>query len=175
MWTDVLYLLFKRYESIILSMNPEILECHCCKHIDVWMYINCPCILLHTNLLLSQACSKLPKYLLRSCQHLSAQQLEKLWCISSVSFRPWPEHPFLWGAEGIKKQSQLFSTDLWRSLSCQSTTKGLKVVDKWSSFKDWKDWSALMVFQMQQICCLILSSTLGINVYLCRNSKKKKS
>lgn len=64
------------------------------------------CTLLDTSLLLSQACCKLPKYLPRSCQHLSVQQLERLWCISSMSFRPWPEHPFPWRAEGIKKKNK---------------------------------------------------------------------
>lgn len=85
------------------SVNPKCLECHCCKHSDVWMHINCssPHTLLHTNLLLSQACCKLPKYLPCSCQHLSVQQLERLWCISSMSFRPSPEHPF---PEGQKRK-----------------------------------------------------------------------
>lgn len=102
------------------SVNPKCLECHCCKHADVWMYINCPCTLLHTNLLLSQACCKLPKYLLCSCQHLSAEQLEKLWCISSVSFRPWPEHPFFSEGQRALKTKPVI---LFRSVTLVALSK----------------------------------------------------
>lgn len=121
------------------SVNPKCLECHCCKHSDVWMHINCssPHTLLHTNLLLSQACCKLPKYLPCSCQHLSVQQLERLWCISSMSFRPSPEHPFPEGQRGRKRgeknpsqTTQLFSS-LWILLSWQWQVE--KILDKWSS------------------------------------------
>lgn len=87
---------------------PKCLECHCCKHRDVLKCINRsrPHTLLHTNLLLSQAGCKLPKYLPCSCQHLYAQQLERLWCISSVSFRSSAEHPFPEGQRALIKKKR---------------------------------------------------------------------
>lgn len=99
------------------SANPKCLECHCCERSDVWMHLNHsrPHALLHTNLLLSQACCKLPKYLPCSCQRLSAQQLEWLWCISSTSFRPSAEHPF-----SLKGREHQSLRGLKRSVSAET-------------------------------------------------------
>lgn len=59
-----------------------------CTHCGVWMYINYSLPSTHSSNsspLLSPACCRLPKYLSRSCQHLSAQQLERLRGTPSLS------------------------------------------------------------------------------------------